>query len=180
MHTPICGGPHDTNICTSTSASEQVEAVDYQRNSNFNAYGQNQRSNNNWKQGEGWNNSHNDGYQAQRQYNYGQKPAYGQTDKNRLMYNQNQGNGNQMTQFRPQYDSQLDFTQQRRDDIREVDERLTRTIMEHKNDHANLKQEITQEIRQEISSLRQESKATIKIIENQISQMFKMMSDRHY
>ena len=85
-----------------------------------------------------------------------------------------------MTQHRPQYNSQLDFTQQRRDDIREVDERLTRTIMELKNDRANLKQEITQEIRQEISSLRQESKATLKTIENQISQMFKMMSNRHY
>ncbi|MEQ5253629.1 hypothetical protein, partial [Escherichia coli] len=164
LYCNICGGPHDTNICTSPPASEQVEVVDYQRNSNFNAYGQNQRSNNNWKQGEGWNNSHNDGYQAQRQYNYGQKPAYGQNDKNRLMYNQNQGNGNQMTQFRPQYDSQLDFTQQRRDDIREVDERLTRTIMELKNDRANLKQEITQEIRQEISRIRQESMATLKTI----------------
>jgi len=65
-------------------------------------------------------------------------------------------------------------------DIREVDESLTRTIMELKNDLANLKQEITQEIRQEISSLRQESKATLKTIENQISQMFKMMSKRHY
>ena len=51
-------------------------------------------------------------------------------------------------------------------DIREVDERLTKTILELKNDRANLKQEITQEIRQEISSLRQESKATLKTIEN--------------
>jgi len=97
LYCNICGGPHDTNICTSPSASEQVEAVDYQRNFNFNAYGQNQRSNNNWKQGEGWNNSNNDGYQARGQYNYGSKPAYGQNDKNRLMYNHNQGNGNQMT-----------------------------------------------------------------------------------
>ncbi|MEQ5154408.1 hypothetical protein ABN254_21560, partial [Providencia rettgeri] len=95
LYCNICGGSHDTNICTSPSASEQVEAVDYQRNSNYNAYGGNQRPNNNWKQGEGWNN--NDGYQARGKYNYGNKPAYGQNDKGRLMYNQNHGNGDQMT-----------------------------------------------------------------------------------
>ncbi|XP_031095111.1 uncharacterized protein LOC115999397 [Ipomoea triloba] len=179
LYCNICGGLHDTNICTSPSAAEHVEAVDYQRGPSYNAYGGNQRQNNNWKQGDGWNNN-DEGFQTRVHYNYGNKPTYRQNEKGRLTYGQNQGNGGQMTHYKPQYNSQLDYTQQRRDDIRKVDERLTRTIMELKNDRANLKQEITHEIRQEISSLRQESKATLKTIENQISQMFKMISERHY
>lgn len=56
-------------------------------------------------------------------------------------------------------------------EIREVHERLSRTLHEIKSDRLMLKQEITQEVKQE-------SEATLKNIETQMSQMMKLILER--
>ncbi|XP_031116518.1 uncharacterized protein LOC116020177 [Ipomoea triloba] len=67
-----------------------------------------------------------------------------------------------------------------RSDTRELDERLSKVILELKNDRVLLKQEITQDLRQEIATMRQESKSTKKNIKTQVVQMFRMKSERQW
>lgn len=62
--------------------------------------------------------------------------------------------------------------------IQEVDERLTKAIQESKNDRILLKQEITQDFRQEMTTMRQQTNASMKNIETQVAQLVKMMLDK--
>ncbi|XP_019165306.1 PREDICTED: uncharacterized protein LOC109161359 [Ipomoea nil] len=67
---------------------------------------------------------------------------------------------------------------EQRNEARDVEERLTKAINDLKRDQGFLRQEITQEIRQEIATVRQEYATSMKNIETQVAQMFRMMSKR--
>lgn len=89
---------------------------------------------------------------------------YGQGgERGRIAYGpQQQGGGAQTTHYRPPYVSHLDHPAQRRNDLRELGERLSKAILELKNDRVNLKQEF----RQELAAMRQEPKTTLKTIDD--------------
>ncbi|XP_019184641.1 PREDICTED: uncharacterized protein LOC109179595 [Ipomoea nil] len=89
--------------------------------------------------------------------------------------NYNQGQSN--TLYRPPRNSQGEMVMQK-SEAKDVEESLTKVINDLKRDQGFFRQEITQEIRQEIASVKQECTLSMKNIETQMSQMFRLMSER--
>ncbi|XP_019164255.1 PREDICTED: uncharacterized protein LOC109160415 [Ipomoea nil] len=174
LYCNICARAETT--CTSLSESGNMDEIAYVQGQRQHSYVNNSGVGNyGWKPTQRWNQGGQT--QGRPQNTQGSRPAYDQDrDRCSITYSPQFGGSNNALYRSPQVSqSELRHYQP---NIREVDERLSRAILELKNDRVLLKQEITQEFRQDLSAMRQETQTSIKSMEIQIAQLVKLVSER--